>query len=213
MRYININTKKFSIPQTCSDLTIRDFLEIRKIEQHFKDDEDAYECNKAIISHLTKMTDDDFREISVDELAAIMTDVINIQEESKNLPLVENPVIKIDGITYVLETDNAKHIYGQYIDLKKLASKGDLWDNMHYVAASYFRPAKMKNKLKYICGVKGTHKDYEVSKYEYNRMERTAERFLDKLPIVYANTAMVFFLTYATSFAQTMKDSSHNTRK
>ncbi len=192
MKTIKIKNTSYFIPTKWSEITLNDYLNLRthlnKASEINDEEIKENDFNTEFINIMTKISIDEIREFSIEEVDEILTTLKLLAENKKTINL--NPIFIHKGINYVFDEEM---IYGQLVDLNAFTKEQELFDVSHLISAVFMRPAKLsfKNRIR----MKFKIKDFKVDKYDYNSVKERAELFKEKMPFELINTCAAFFLT------------------
>ncbi len=202
MTNIKVNNINYNIPQSWYDINLKTFLRIRKHEENITK-MDQIDYNLEFISILTGIPHDDLLDLDPSVIAEIIAPLTSIT--SKEVDIIEEPIYTIDGITYVLDKKTTKMKLGQFIDLDIINKTGDAWDNGAKITASFMRKA-LKKSFRLIRKKKKYCSDYKITPYDYEELVKDADVFMEKLPMPYIYTCVVFFCVFKKVSEQHTKD-------
>jgi hypothetical protein len=99
---------------------------------------------------------------------------------------------EIDGVKYGFFPNWRDLTFAEFVDLDTISTKkpDELLDLLHILAAIMYRP---------IVSEKSEH-DYQIEKYDINKMKERAELFKKKLDVKYVLGAQFFFIKFAKRF-------------
>lgn len=210
MKTYKIGQTEYTIPTTWYDINYKKFLDMKDLESR-ADKYDDLDFNIEYISLVTDIPDDILLSMELNELQKLLIDIYTFSRTE--LPILNDIIYEIDGVTYVQDTDLTKCSFGQFIDLESFMKDGSIWDNAHKVTASFLRRSvNTRREDMYIKGRKALKKtvlpsDYKIAKYDYNQLLIDAEIFLKKLPVPYIYGIIVFFLIFANKSQKNIVDS------
>jgi hypothetical protein len=100
----------------------------------------------------------------------------------------------LDGVDYGFFPKWEKLSFGEWVDLDTIATKpeAELLDLLHILAAIMYRP---------IISEKSKH-DFEIEKYDVDKMNERSELFKNKLDITVLLAAQFFFIKFANKFSK-----------
>jgi len=195
MKLIKIKDNFYSIPTNWYDINLKQFLAIRSLkEKQNTESEIDYLLN--FCSIITKISVEELGKLTPNELGEVLGVLYSISEEK--IPVEKKVCFKINGISYVFDSDLSKITYGQFIDLDFLTKNKEFWEVEHRVCAIFIRPEKKSNykafKRLFKRNKNITSKDYLIEEYNYDSMEDRAKILFENLPMPYANAVADFFL-------------------
>lgn len=110
-----------------------------------------------------------------------------------DLPTEVKLKIEIDGKWYGM-IPNLNYISaGEFIDMESF--KKDSTKNIHYIAATLWRPIIKEDEVGYI-----------IQSHQPRGFEERANLFLEKMPITYMWGGLLFFSSFAIQFLEIMQD-------
>lgn len=192
MRTLKIQDSTYSIPQDWSDISLKKFLQIRDHESLI-DKMPLLDYNIEFISIITEIPTEDLLSLTPTDISNLIKDLMQVTNQE--LKLIEEPIIIIDGITYVMDKHPDKMNIGQFIDLDLVTKEGDVWDNAHKICASFMRPAKIGSFGKMFKNIEKCD-NYIIDKYDYQKLLSDSEIFYQKMPMTYIYTCVTFFFTF-----------------
>ena len=204
MKTIKIRENKHQLPDSWQDLTLRQFLQIRELEKHINEMEQLdYSLN--FIHVVTNIPLDELENMTAVQYNEVLNDMLALTK-SEIIP-VDLTTYKIGETTFVFDSDANKMELGMFNDLDKLMKEKDTWANAHKIAATFMRPSINNNWDTFKNSFK-KKKNFNISTYDFNQMNDTAEIFMDHLPMTHIYTIIVFFLIFVQKLEQFMRDYS-----
>lgn len=129
---------KLVVPTDWSAITLKQYLDMRKDMESYKDNEEAvFAC---ILHHLCGFPVQYIQQMDIDTYINVKKDV------SKFLGTTELPLkrfITIDGVEWGFEPDLSKMAYGAYVDISKYESVG-IDDKWAEIMSILYRPVTQK---------------------------------------------------------------------
>lgn len=192
MKTLNIKNKSYQIPQNWNDITLKKFLQLRDHEKMI-DHMPLFDYNLDYLSIVTEIPNEELLDLTPNDIGNLIKELIEVTR--KDVSIIEEPIISIDGTIYVMDKNLDKLQLGQFVDLDYITKEGDVWDNAHKICASFMRPAKISRfdklfKKNIKC------ESYKVDEYDYKALVRDSEIFYEKMPMTYIYTCVTFFFTF-----------------
>lgn len=167
-------------------ISIDNYVRVYKQKDLFSED---YFAAK-LISEITGCPVEDLLQCDAQEVNYISSYVMSL------IP-TEKPVFKdrfdIDGISYGFFPNWRDLTYAEFVDMDTISTKkpDELLSLLHILAAIMFRPIINER----------TEHDYDIEKYDINKMKERAELFKTKLDVKYILGAQFFFINFATRYS------------
>ena len=131
--------KEFKLINSWSDVNLQTWLDLAKLEGVGKSEEAA-----ETIAALSDMPQKLIKELSIQDVAAIMSKIAELQQE-ENTSLKK--IIEIDGKKYGWHPDLSSITLGEYADIESLLKNG-VEDNLPQMMAILYRPiVEQKNDI------------------------------------------------------------------
>lgn len=167
-------------------ITIEDYSKIYKIKDLFSED---YFAAK-LINIITDAKLEDLLESDYQQVSYIATYLMSL------FPLDRPKFIdrfELDGIKYGFFPNWKDLTFAEFVDMDTISTKKpeELLDLLHILAAIMYRP---------IISEKSEH-DYQIEKYDINKMKERAELFKKRLDVKYILGAQFFFINYARRYS------------
>ena len=142
---------KITVPTSWKDVTLRQFIELGKVEALGFDELDS---QLRVLSILTGIDDEQFLSISVPELKGLIAKTNFIDNQPKTTKIDYS--YKIKGKRYSFDWDASKLIAGEYVDIQNYI-KENKNDNLHKVLAVYLKPVTIFGTRKRGCYKKNSN--------------------------------------------------------
>ncbi len=208
MKPFKVNRNTYQVPTSWSDINLKKFIDIRKHESRVNE-LDPLDYSLEYISIVTDIPVAELEFLTPIQYDTILKELLAITKD--DIKEISDPIITINGVTYVMDKNLSDIPLGQFIDLDLILKDKDLWEVSNKLTASFLRKAelpkssKIKNK---IFNTKLKLSDYKISEYSYEEMNKASEIFLNELPMPYIYSCVIFFLIFAKSLHDNMKVSS-----
>lgn len=177
-----IEDKEYKLPQFIS---IDNYSKIYKVKDLFSDEYFAAKL-VSIVSDapVNKLMEYDFQE--VDFMALHLMNLI-----PKDKPKFYDR-FELDGVKYGFFPSWKDLSFAEFIDMDTISTKkiDELLSMLHILAAVMYRPIVEEK----------TEHDYQIEKYDVNKMKERAELFKKKLDVKYVLGAQFFFIKFANRF-------------
>jgi hypothetical protein len=177
-----IEDKEYKLPQFIS---IDNYSKIYKVKDLFSDEYFAAKL-VSIVSDapVNKLMEYDFQE--VDFMALHLMNLI-----PKDKPKFHDR-FELDGVKYGFFPSWKDLSFAEFIDMDTISTKkiDELLSMLHILAAVMYRPIVEEK----------TEHDYQIEKYDVNKMKERAELFKKKLDVKYVLGAQFFFIKFANRF-------------
>lgn len=202
---IKILDKKYNIPDSWSDITLRQFKEIMLLD----DNQEELPYKIAVMSILLDCNQEDLEKVSLNSLNSIWNR-INLVLESKpdeNLDYTINLGSKEFYFDNQLENNTS---YGMFVDVSNFLKEKNFWEVAEKVLAIYVRPVQRRKKdfRKWFGWKKDQYPDLiQVEKYDSSKLDEYAELLLD-CPMSFIFPISVFFWTLLKQLNQNIQPSS-----
>lgn len=176
------NQIKIIIPENWDEITVGQFQEYISF---LKNSDEKMNPVKRLITTLSILTDTD-----EDTLYKLDFNVIN-EIKSNMLFLEKEPtlqfknIIEVKGKKYGFQKDFHKLTLGEWIDIEHYITNGDIIDNLHYLAAIFYRKLKSEGDEYF---------DYEIEDYKSVKLEGQANMFKHEMKIIDMYGTVSFFL-------------------
>ena len=181
---------KFKIEQTEYQLpefiSIENYSKIYKIKDLFSEDYFAAKLiNIVCNAPLNDLLQSDYQQVNY--IAAYLMNLFPL-DKPKFIDRFE-----IDGVKYGFFPNWRDLTFAEFVDLDTISTKkaDEILDLLHILAAIMYRP---------IVSEKSEH-DYQIEKYDINKMKERAEVFKKKLDVKYVLGAQFFFIKFAKRFS------------
>jgi len=132
------------------------------------------------ISVLSDIPKKIIKELSINDVAAIMTKLAKLQEQANNKL---KKIIKLDGVEYGFHPNLEEITLGEYADIETYMKNG-LEDNLTKLMAVLYRPITEKDG-----------KNYSIEAYGLSDSRMRAEKFKN-MKAENVNSSLVFFWTF-----------------
>ena len=188
-----IEDKKYQIPDSIS---IDKYVKIYKAKELFTDEYFAAKIiNIVCDTPLDDLLDSDYQEVNY--LAAQILEMIPIDK-----PKFKDR-FEIDGVHYGFFPTWKELSFAEFVDMDTISTKkpDDLLSMLHILAAIMYRPI-IEEK---------SHHDFQIEKYDVEKMKVRSEIFKHKLDISYVLGAQFFFINYAKKYSDYFQLSSMKT--
>lgn len=172
---------EITIPTKWEDVTIGNYINLRPV---LNSDLQPIERVVNILAVLTGQKRDVIKNISLDQFKSIKKKMSFLETELPNK--LKDKRFKIGGQWYEFKVDAKKLLFGEYINSMEILqnSKDDeeaIFNNLHHILTTICRPVK-----KTIFGWKHIKVDSEI-------LRKTADNFLNNMPMTIAYPIGVFF--------------------
>lgn len=198
MKTLTINNIHYNLPENWYDITLKTFLKVRELEDHVGD-MDQLDYNIEFCSILTGIPKDDLLSLNTFKIAEIIKSLSELT--TSEIEVLDEPKWTYEDTTYIMDKHTNQMCLGQFIDLDTINKTGDVWSNGHKIAASFMRPAKIKKKKMF-----NKNTQYKIKEYNYDDLVINSELFLEKLPMPYIYTMVVFFCLFKNNLEKLTKD-------
>lgn len=188
-----IEDKKYQIPDSIS---IDKYVKIYKAKELFTDEYFAAKIiNIVCDTPLDDLLDSDYQEVNY--LAAQILEMIPIDK-----PKFKDR-FEIDGVHYGFFPTWKELSFAEFVDMDTISTKKpeELLSMLHILAAIMYRPI-IEEK---------SHHDFQIEKYDVEKMKVRSEIFKHKLDISYVLGAQFFFINYAKKYSDYFQLSSMKT--
>jgi hypothetical protein len=181
---------KFKIEQTEYQLpefiSIENYSKIYKIKDLFSEDYFAAKLINIVAgAPLNDLLQSDYQQVNY--MATYLMNLFPL-DKPKFYDRFE-----IDGVKYGFFPNWRDLTFAEFVDLDTISTKkpDELLDLLHILASIMYRP---------IVSEKSEH-DYQIEKYDINKMKERAELFKKKLDVKYVLGAQFFFIKFAKRFS------------
>ena len=186
---------EITIPTKWSDVTIGNYINLRPV---LNSDLQPIERVVNILAVLTGQKRDVIKNISLDQFKSIKKKMSFLETELPNK--LKDKRFKIGGQWYEFKVDAKKLLFGEYINSMEILqnAKDDqeaIFNNLHHILTTICRPVK-----KTIFGWKHIKVDGEI-------LRKTADNFLNNMPITIAYPIGVFFYSHSEDLTKAIKTS------
>jgi hypothetical protein len=184
---------EITIPTKWSDVTIGNYINLRPV---LNSKLNPIERVINILAVLTGQKRDVIKNISLKQYKSIKKKMSFLETE---LPKqLKDKRFKIGGQWYEFKVDAKKLLFGEYINSMEILqnSKDDeeaIFNNLHHILTTICRPVK-----KTIFGWKHIKVDSEI-------LRKTADNFLNNMPMTIAYPIGVFFYTHSEDLTKAIK--------
>ena len=188
-----IEDKQYQIPDSIS---IDKYVKIYKAKELFTDEYFAAKIiNIVCDTPLDDLLDSDYQEVNY--LAAQILEMIPIDK-----PKFKDR-FEIDGVHYGFFPTWKELSFAEFVDMDTISTKkpDELLSMLHILAAIMYRPI-IEEK---------SHHDFQIEKYDVEKMKVRSEIFKHKLDISYVLGAQFFFINYAKKYSDYFQLSSMKT--
>ena len=165
-------TKNYKLISKWSDVTLEKWLKLIEVETGSKSNE-AVETIAALSDIPKKL----IKELSIGDVAVIMSKVGSLQQEQDN---ELKRIIEVEGNEYAFHPDLSSITLGEYADLETFIKNG-IDDNLPEIMAVLYRPITAK----------GENGVYTIESYDGNISIRAEE--MKKMSAEQVQSALVFF--------------------
>lgn len=191
---IKVDGKKYKIPDSWSDVTLRQYQKLSQLSPSFTDSQRLTE----IISILLDVDFDEFQLLQIPyttlkEVEAVLSFINTVEPPEKPYDR-----FTIDGIEYGLEPNFTTICGGVFSDCLKRCTPDSF--NMIELIAILYRPIITKRRW-----FEAKTKQYKIEDYDAITMKDRAELFADKLTADMFYGATLFFSTYGKESTQIMQ--------
>ena len=188
-----IEDKQYQLPNSIS---IDKYVKIYKAKELFTDEYFAAKIiNIVCDTPLDDLLDSDYQEVNY--LAAQILEMIPIDK-----PKFKDR-FEIDGVHYGFFPTWKELSFAEFVDMDTISTKKpeELLDMLHILAAIMYRPITEEK----------SHHDFQIEKYDVEKMKVRSEIFKHKLDISYVLGAQFFFINYAKKYSDYFQLSSMKT--
>jgi len=188
-----IDNKQYQLPKSIS---IDKYVKIYKAKELFTDEYFAAKIiNIVCDTPLDDLLDSDYQEVNY--LAAQILEMIPIDK-----PKFKDR-FEIDGVHYGFFPTWKELSFAEFVDMDTISTKkpDELLSMLHILAAIMYRPI-IEEK---------SHHDFQIEKYDVEKMKVRSEIFKHKLDISYVLGAQFFFINYAKKYSDYFQLSSMKT--
>ena len=188
-----IEDKQYQLPNSIS---IDKYVKIYKAKELFTDEYFAAKIiNIVCDTPLDDLLDSDYQEVNY--LAAQILEMIPIDK-----PKFKDR-FEIDGVHYGFFPTWKELSFAEFVDMDTISTKKpeELLSMLHILAAIMYRPI-IEEK---------SHHDFQIEKYDVEKMKVRSEIFKHKLDISYVLGAQFFFINYAKKYSDYFQLSSMKT--
>jgi hypothetical protein len=178
-----IDDKKYQLPKSIS---IDKYVKIYKAKELFTDEYFAAKIiNIVCDTPLDDLLDSDYQEVNY--LAAQILEMIPIDK-----PKFKDR-FEIDGVHYGFFPTWKELSFAEFVDMDTISTKkpDELLSMLHILAAIMYRPITEEK----------SHHDFQIEKYDVEKMKVRSEIFKHKLDISYVLGAQFFFINYAKKYS------------
>jgi len=178
-----IDDKQYQLPKSIS---IDKYVKIYKAKELFTDEYFAAKIiNIVCDTPLDDLLDSDYQEVNY--LAAQILEMIPIDK-----PKFKDR-FEIDGVHYGFFPTWKELSFAEFVDMDTISTKkpDELLSMLHILAAIMYRPI-IEEK---------SHHDFQIEKYDVEKMKVRSEIFKHKLDISYVLGAQFFFINYARTYS------------
>jgi len=178
-----IDDKQYQLPKSIS---IDKYVKIYKAKELFTDEYFAAKIiNIVCDTPLDDLLDSDYQEVNY--LAAQILEMIPIDK-----PKFKDR-FEIDGVHYGFFPTWKELSFAEFVDMDTISTKKpeELLSMLHILAAIMYRPI-IEEK---------SHHDFQIEKYDVEKMKVRSEIFKHKLDISYVLGAQFFFINYAKKYS------------
>ena len=188
-----IEDKQYQLPKSIS---IDKYVKIYKAKELFTDEYFAAKIiNIVCDTPLDDLLDSDYQEVNY--LAAQILEMIPIDK-----PKFKDR-FEIDGVHYGFFPTWKELSFAEFVDMDTISTKKpeELLSMLHILAAIMYRPITEEK----------SHHDFQIEKYDVEKMKVRSEIFKHKLDISYVLGAQFFFINYAKKYSDYFQLSSMKT--
>jgi hypothetical protein len=188
-----IEDKQYQLPKSIS---IDKYVKIYKAKELFTDEYFAAKIiNIVCDTPLDDLLDSDYQEVNY--LAAQILEMIPIDK-----PKFKDR-FEIDGVHYGFFPTWKELSFAEFVDMDTISTKkpDELLSMLHILAAIMYRPITEEK----------SHHDFQIEKYDVEKMKVRSEIFKHKLDISYVLGAQFFFINYAKKYSDYFQLSSMKT--
>jgi hypothetical protein len=178
-----IENKQYQLPNSIS---IDKYVKIYKAKELFTDEYFAAKIiNIVCDTPLDDLLDSDYQEVNY--LAAQILEMIPIDK-----PKFKDR-FEIDGVHYGFFPTWKELSFAEFVDMDTISTKkpDELLSMLHILAAIMYRPITEEK----------SHHDFQIEKYDVEKMKVRSEIFKHKLDISYVLGAQFFFINYAKKYS------------
>ncbi len=192
---------EITIPTKWSDVTIGNYINLRPV---LNSKLNPIERVVNILAVLTGQKRDVIKNISLKQYKSIKEKMSFLDTELPNK--LKDKRFKIGGQWYEFKIDAKKLLFGEYINSMEILqnAKDDedaIFNNLHHILTTICRPVKRT-----LFGWKHIKVDSEI-------LRKTADNFLNNMPITIAYPIGVFFYNHLPNLTQDIKTSLIQTAK
>ncbi len=184
---------EITIPTKWEDVTIGNYINLRPV---LNSKLNPIERVVNILAVLTGQKRDVIKNISLKQYKSIKKKMSFLETELPNK--LKDKRFKIGGQWYEFKVDAKKLLFGEYINSMEILqnSKDDeeaIFNNLHHILTTICRPVK-----KTLFGWKHIKVDSEI-------LRKTADNFLNNMPMTIAYPIGVFFYTHSEDLTKAIK--------
>ena len=184
---------EITIPTKWEDVTIKNYINLRPV---LNSKLNPIERVINILAVLTGQKRDVIKNISLKQYKSIKEKMSFLETELPNK--LKDKRFKIGGQWYEFKVDAKKLLFGEYINSMEILqnAKEDeeaIFNNLHHILTTICRPVK-----KTLFGWKHIKVDSEI-------LRKTADNFLNNMPMTIAYPIGVFFYTHSEDLTKAIK--------
>ena len=183
---------KITIPTSWEDITIAQFQEYISFVKNCSESMSPLRKLISILSILTDTDEDILYKLDLDIIHEINENMVFLDEE----PTIQfKNIIEIKGKKYGFQKDFHKLTLGEWIDIEHYITTGDLIENLHYLAAIFYRKLTSEGDEYF---------SYEIEDYKNVKLEGQATMFKYEMNIVDMYGTVSFFLHIVNELCNSM---------
>jgi hypothetical protein len=134
-----------TIPEGWKDITLKQYLELQKDLETYKDDEDA--IKDVLLYRLCGIEPSDIKTLSMQSRITLDNEIQNLFNKSEEQGL--QPIVKIGDTEYGFEPNLSQMSYGSYVDISKFDNLA-IDSNWAHIMSILYRPIVKKQFDSYL---------------------------------------------------------------
>lgn len=171
---------KITVPTSWEEITIAQFQEYI---EYTKNSEEKRPLTRLIqmLSILTDTDEEILFKLNYEVIDEIKSNMVFLEDEPN---AIFKNIIEIQGKKYGFQKDLHKLTLGEWIDIEHYVTNGDVIQNLHYIAAIFYRKLISEGDENF---------DYEIDSYNNVKLENQAKFFKYNMKIADMYGTVVFF--------------------
>jgi len=176
---------KITIPTSWEEITIAQFQEYN---EYIKNSEEKRPLTRLIqmLSILTDTDEEILFKLNYEVIDEIKNNMVFLEDEPN---AIFKNIIEIQGKKYGFQKDLHALTLGEWIDIEHYVTNGDVIQNLHYIAAIFYRKLISEGDENF---------DYEIDSYNNVKLENQAKFFKYNMKIADMYGTVVFFYHIVT---------------